>query len=192
MKEWLPRITALAIAGALVWSLLYLKRVHPLGALAPSLDTDKLAGIAIRLNEAKVVGRSQGKTIWSFDVKTIEVGKNRRITTFSGIRNGKLFRDNKVIASLHANKVVYNTYSNNMLIPNSAEISVVEGPALRINNAVWNARDSVLLAKGGVHATLAGSTLFGMRMTVYLAEKRLEIEKVHGTIKVGSSVVNAP
>lgn len=192
MKEWLPRVTALAIVGILVWSLIYLKRVHPLGALAPSLGADKLAGIAIRLNEARVVGRSQGQRIWSFDAETIDVGKNRRVTIFSGVRNGKLFKGNKVIASLHANKVVYNTYSNNMLIPNAAEISVVGGPALRINNAVWNARDSVLVAKGGVHATLAGGTLFGKRMTVYLAEKRLEIEKVHGTIKIGSGTVNAP
>jgi len=94
----LPWITAAAIAVGLVWAFSYL------GTRGPRLDQDHLAGVAIRLKNAKLVGRSAGKKIWAFEARTIDVSRDRRLAVFRGITRGSLLQDGRRIASLSAGR----------------------------------------------------------------------------------------
>jgi len=178
VKRWLPWITAAAIAVGLVWAFSYL------GTRGPRLDQDHLAGVAIRLKNAKLVGRSAGKKIWAFEVRTIDVSGDRRLAVFRGITRGSLLQDGRRIASLSAGKVIYNTFTQNVAVPGSAEVVLTDGPSFTVRDAYWDARESRLFCRGGVDATLAGSTLHGERMTVDIEKKELTIHNVNGQIKL--------
>jgi hypothetical protein len=169
-----------------VWSLVYLSKIHPLGKLSTRLDNGELGSVAIRLKGARIVGRSDGKEMWSFEAKTIDLSRDRRFVTFQNITKGTLHLNNELIASLSADKVVYNTYNKNILIPGKAEIKIKNGPSLLIKQSTWDAGRSVLICKG-VSANLAGSTLQGKLMFLYPESKKLVIEKVRGTIKIPST-----
>ncbi|HUV05780.1 MAG TPA: hypothetical protein VMX94_11815 [Armatimonadota bacterium] len=178
MKRWFPWITAAAIAVGLVWAFIYL------GTRGPRLDEDHLAGVAIRLKNAKLVGRSGGKKVWAFEARTIDVSRDRRTATFKGVTRGCLLQDGKQIASLSAGKVIYNTFTQNVAVPGSAEVVLTDGPSFKVRDAYWDARKSRLFCRGGVDAALAGSTLHGERMTVDVGKKELTIYKVNGQIRL--------
>lgn len=184
MKRWLPWITGAVTAAGLIWSFFYLKDVHPLGRLGAKLEGNHLAGIAIRLKDATLIGRSDGEKVWTFEAETIEVSRDRRLATFRNVTRGSLLQDGKQIASLAANKVVYNTITRNLAVPGGAEFKVEGGPSFSVRDVLWNARKSALLCKNGVDMELAGSTLHGERMTADLAQKELVITKVKGRIRL--------
>jgi len=184
VKRWFPWITGAVIVGGLVWSFFYLKDLHPLGSLGTKLDRDHLAGVAIRFKNAKLVGRSEGKKVWTFEARTIDVSKDRRTATFRGVTRGSMLQNDEEIASLAADKVVYNTFTRDVEAPGSAELSLKNGPSFRIRKAFWNARQSKLICEGGVDVALDGSTMHGERMTADLVKKELVVEKVKGQIRL--------
>jgi len=184
VKRWFPWITGAAIAAGLVWAFFYLKELHPLGSLGAQLDKDHLAGVVIRLKNARLVGRSGGKKIWTFEARTIDVSRDRRLATFKGVTRGSLLQNGRRIASLSAGEVIYNTFTQNVAVPGSAEIALTDGPSFKVRDAYWDAGKSRLVCQGGVDATLAGSALHGERMTVDVEKKELTIHKVSGRIRL--------
>jgi hypothetical protein len=171
------------IVAGLVWAFFYLKDAHPLGALGSRLGRDELENVSIRFKDARLVGRSEGRTVWSFQARTIDLSRDRRLATFKGVTRGTLLADGRPIASLSAGKVVYNTYTRNVSAPGSAEFQLTDGPSFRVRDVYWNAAKSKLVCRG-VDMELAGSTLHGERMTADLDRKELTIGKVNGTIKL--------
>ena len=184
MKRWLPWISGAVILAGMIWSFFYLKDIYPLGSLGSKLGRDSLEGISIRFINANLVGRSNGKKVWTFKAKTIDVSKDRRLAIFRDVAKGSLLQDGKEIASLSSKKVVYNTYTNNVSAPLGAEFKLKEGPAFKVHDVFWSAQKSKLLCKKGIDMDLAGSTLHGEKMTVDLEKKELVIEKVKGKIKL--------
>lgn len=184
MRRWLPWATGAVVLGGLIWSFLYLKDLHPLGALGSRLGGNELEGVAIRFKNAKLVGRSGGKKVWAFEAKTIDVSKDRRLATFKGITRGWLFQDDAVVASLSADNVKYNTYTRNVSAPGSAEFRLKDGPAFKVHDVYWNAAKSKLVCKGGVKAELAGSTMNGDSLIANLANKEVTIYRVRGQIRL--------
>ena len=184
MKRWFPWITGAIIAGGLIWSFFYLKDLHPLGSLGSKLDDDSLPEVAIRFKDATLVGRSGGEKVWTFDAQTIDVSTNRRFATFQGVARGSLFEDGRQIASLTAEKVVYNTATRDITVPGTVELKFENGPTFRAQDISWNARQSRLFCEEGVDAILDGGTMHGERMTADLEKKVLTIEKVNGRIRL--------
>ena len=184
MKKWLPWITGAVIIGGLVWSFFYLKDMNPLGPLSLRLGQNKPEGVSIRFKNAKLVGRSDGKKVWTFQAKAVEVSKDRRLATFHGITSGSLLQDGKQVASLSAKKVFYNTITRNVTVPDGAEFKLKEGPAFRVRDILWNAGESTLICKNGIDVEMAEGTLHGERMTAYIGKKELVIQKVKGQIKL--------
>jgi hypothetical protein len=184
LKRWFPWIAGGVIVAGLVWAFIYLKDVHPLGALGTKLQPDRLSDVAIRFKGAKLVGRSEGRKVWTFEAKTIDLSKDRRLATFKGITQGTLLEDGKRLASLSAGKVIYNTLTRDVSVPGTAEFALVDGPSFTLRGTYWNGRSSRLFSRGGVDARLDGSTFHGERMTADLDRKVLEVQKVSGRIRI--------
>ena len=174
----------MVIAAGSAWSFLYLKDMHPLGSLSPRLGKDHIDELSIVFKDAKLVGRSGGKKTWVFDAKTIEVSKDRTMATFKGITRGSMLDGDKVFASISAKDVTYNTYSRNVSIPGTAQLTMATGPTLKIRNILWIGNESKLNCFGGVDATIDGGTVHGDSMVVDFKKKELTIQKVNGQIKL--------
>lgn len=170
--------------AGLAWMFLYLKDMHPLGSLGAKLDNDQLSGLAIRFNNAKLVGRSEGEKVWELEAKSIELSRDRRLTTFKGVARGSLIQDGEKIASISADEVTYNTFTRNVMAPGVAELKLEKGPSFKVHKIYWNAKKSKLYCEDGVEAVLDGSTIQGDRMIADLENKELEIHKVRGSIRL--------
>ncbi|MHB1001110.1 MAG: LptA/OstA family protein [Armatimonadota bacterium] len=184
MKRWIPWITCLIITGGIAWSFLYLRDMHPFGALAPRLDNGHMENIAMRFTGVHLIGKSGGKKTWSFQAGSIDVSRDRQLAKFSDSLKGSLIKDDKRAASFTAKSAVYNLFSQNVTVPGTAKIQITDGPSLSVGNILWNSRESKLTCKKGVSAVIDGSTLQGERLTADLKTKELKIEKVHGLIRL--------
>ena len=183
MKRWVPWITAAVVIGGLIWAFLYLKDIHPLGSLAPKLGADRMQGVGIRFNGAQLVGRANGKKVWLIQARTIDISKDRRKATFRGLTNGALMQNDKKVASISADEVVYNVLTQNVAAPGTAHLSIVGGPSLKVSKVYWNSQNSRLFCEG-VDAVLGANTMHGERMTADLDKKEITASKVSGTIRL--------
>lgn len=164
------------------WTFRYLKNIHPLGVYGPRLDRDRLAGIGIRFEDATLVGRADGKKVWEIKAKSIDISKDRRLATFQGLSQGALIQNDKKVASISADRVVYNTYTRDVMTPGTAELKLTNGPSLKVRKVFWNSQKERLFCEGGVDAKIGKSTMHGDRMTADLQNKEITATKVKGTI----------
>lgn len=178
----------MVIAGS-GWTFFYLKDVHPLGALGSKLGRDHMAGIGIRFNDATLIGRSGGKKVWNIKAKMIDISKDRRIATFQGLTQGSLIRDDKKVASISADRVAFNIFTQNVSAPGTAQLKLENGPSLKVHKVFWNARLSKLYCQGGVDGTIGKSTIHGDRLTADLVKKEITVTKVKGEIKLDDSAL---
>ncbi len=186
MKRLIPWISGVIIIAGCIWSFLYLKDWHPFGSAEARLGNGRQE-LFIVFKGAKLVGRSNGKKVWAFDTRTIEMSQDHQFATFSGVTKGVLMKDGKPLASLAAGKVVYNTISRNVLVPGGADFMLKGGPSFKVRDILWDGSKSVLHCKGGVDGTLGGSTFHAARMTADIAKKEFRVEKVSGQIKIGDT-----
>ena len=184
MKRWISWITGVAIVGGVIWTFFYLKDMNPLGPLGSKLERKSSEEVAISFTDSKLIGWSNGKKAWAFQAGAIEVSKNRRFATLTGLKKGSLVKDDKPIASLSAKKVIYDIFTRDLTVPGGAEFKLKDGPSFKVRDASWDARESRLTCEKGVDAELAGSTLHGKRLIADLSKKELTIEKVSGVMKI--------
>lgn len=184
VKRWIPWIIGVVIAGGVAWTFFYLKDLHPLGALEPKFDKDRLAGFSIRFKNAELVGRTGGKKVWVLDARTVELSRDRMTATFSGVDRGYMLKDGERFAALSADRVIYNTINRNVIIPESAQLKLTSGPAFKVRNVLWNGWESKLICQGGVDVEIGGSTVHGEQMTADLRNKELIMKKVSGRFNV--------
>ncbi len=184
MRRWIPWITGILVVGALGCAFLFLKKVHPLGAFALNLGKNRNDAIGISFKNATLVGRSEGKKVWQIKAKTIDISKDRQLATFSGLTQGALLQNDKKVASISADRVIYNTFSRDVATPGTAELNIVNGPSLKVHKVYWNGRKSRLFCAGGVDAQIGKSTMHGQQLTADMDKKEITATKVKGTFSL--------
>lgn len=187
MRKWIPLIAAIVILGGIVWSFRYLRDIHPFGSLAPRLDRGGMANIAMRFRGVRLIGKSNGEKIWAFSAGSIDVGRDRQKAVFKDKISGTVLFKGKPAAWIKSSEIVYGIYTHDILIPGSAEIRMKDGPTLKVKDVYWNGYRSKMVCKGGVDASIAGSTLHGERLTADLDKKEIGISKVRGLIRLDSA-----
>lgn len=182
MKRWLPSITAVVALAGLVWVFIYVKDLHPLGSLERGWRQKEPSRLSISIDKAELVGRSGGHRIWAFKVGSIGLGKDRRLATFRSVKNGRIYRDDRQVASISADEVIYNTMTLDVSIPGKAMIRMVDGPELSLRKLYWNSMKSKMVCEGGAYAVMGKSSFEGKAMTLDLRTKELTLTKVKGRI----------
>lgn len=179
--------SVLLIAG-IVASFYYMKEEHPLGSLGTGLEEGSAPDLAISLRNTKLVGRSQCSEIWRFEAQRIDLSRDRRVATFSDISRGVLLQDGREIALLSAGRAVYDTLTQDVNVPGSAEISIRNGPVFKAHNIRWSAGDSRIICQEGIKATFNGSTLLGDSLVADLNHKEIVITNVRGRIRLPAEI----
>lgn len=189
MKRWIGFATGIIIIGSLAWVFLFLKDWHPSGALGVRLGDGRSRDFAIRFKDTRLVGWANGKRIWMLDAGDINISRDRRLATFTGIAKGTLLMDGKPAANLYAGKVFYNMSTGNVMVPDGARLSVRGGPTLWVKNVLWDNEKSSLLCKQGVSGRLAGGKFYAERAEADIAGKEIRASKVTGNITLSGDTM---
>lgn len=183
-RWWISWLSGAMIIAAAAGTFFFLKDIHPLGSMSVFLGKNELEGISFQFENAQLVGRSQGRKIWLFGAKKVEVSADRRYADFEGVTEGKVLKDDKVVASVSADKVVYDTVTKNVRSPETATLEIVDGPTFKFREVFWDSRNSRLTCTGGADAELAGGTMHCENMVADVEKKEITAYKVSGTIPI--------
>jgi len=102
------------------------------------------------MEDAYLVGTSNGKKTWSVKAKRVDIAQNRSTTTVTGMSDGKIFDDGKLALKLQAKKAVYDIYGKNLQLSGGIKVDGLNGQTIRSNGAFWNSGSSTLRSIGQV------------------------------------------
>jgi hypothetical protein len=113
--------------------------------------------VAIRLNDAVLVSREQGKPRWKLRATRIELHPQPyggldsfQSAEFTGIRDGQLFRDGKQEATFFATRATFEQASQRFDISGGLSLKTRKGDSMTAEECVWSeAEDFVRLPRGG-------------------------------------------
>lgn len=168
------------ILGCIIFAFIFIKRMHPFGALEIPQPKTELSGLAIEFKGATLAGWVGGSKRWSFESKSVRVSDDRRSVSFKGLAHGKLFDGKDAIASLSADKIVYNTYTQDIYSPQPVAIKFLNGPTLKAHNAYWNGQKSKLVVERGVEVHTANSSINGNSAEADFGNHELTLHGVSG------------
>jgi hypothetical protein len=113
--------------------------------------------VSIRLNDATLISRDQGKPRWSLRAHQIVLHplpygglESYRSAEFTGIRDGRLYRDGKPEATFSANKATFDQSTQRFDITGGLSLKTRKGDSMTAEECVWSEHeDFVRLPRGG-------------------------------------------
>lgn len=114
--------------------------------------------VSIRLTDATLVSRDHGKPRWTLHADRIDLHPlpyggldTYRSVEFSGIRDGRLFRDGKPEVSFSASRATFEQSSQRFDITGGLKLKTRKGDSMEAEECVWSEHeDFVRLPRGGV------------------------------------------
>jgi hypothetical protein len=113
--------------------------------------------VSIRLNDAVLVSRDQGRPRWTLRARSIELHplpygglESYRSAEFTGIQDGRLFRDGKPEATFSANRATFEQATQRFDITGGLTLKTRKGDSMTAEECVWSENeDFVRLPRGG-------------------------------------------
>lgn len=168
-----------AVALALAVSVVKLWRYSPY-----KMSRDMVANpeFVLSLSGVQIAGMHEGRQSWSFKADRVDVSRGRVITTARGVHDGKLYGDNKVVATLNAGTLMYDCLNGNVEITNGVHIDGAKGFHAAAANANWFALGEQLTCSGTVKFKAGDSTLMGQNLSADLRKGEASLD--HGKLSV--------
>jgi LPS export ABC transporter protein LptC len=139
----IARAGAVAVLVALaVASFVWMKEYQPVShnAFSPVMPS-----IALRLEAARLAGRSHGRASWRFDAESVEVSRDRSVTILTGIRNGVVCdRAGAPQLFVTARRAVYRPLTEDILVEGGAKVGTREHLAIGSERLIWNGKEQRL------------------------------------------------
>lgn len=175
-----PIIAILIICGLAV-------SIYMLRGYSPYVIKSSLVGnpqIVLALEDVEIVGRSDGQKTWSFAADKASVSRGRYRTEFISIRDGKLFDNNKVVASVSAGKAVYDASTGNVEVSKGVKVASIHGYKAEADKALWSAYLSQLRCPGTVKLTSEESSLVGQDLLLDARNRDVTLKKAKLVVSV--------
>lgn len=144
-----PYLGRAVIAGLiLLISVLAFRRYTPYvgGSLAPSQPP----AVVLELRNAYFVGLNHKGKLWSLKAASVQIGRDRALTTLIGIKDGKIFESGKVALRMEAGRAVYNSYGGDLVLERGLTLFGGDGQKVTAQGASWNSATSSLRSTGKV------------------------------------------
>lgn len=184
-RKYLVTAAALFIIAGLTITLVSLWKYSPYKI------TNKIVGnprIILSLKNVEVVGRSDGRKIWSFNAKQAHVSRGRFRTELVAISNGKIFNDGKHVVTITAGKAVYDSSTGNVEVTDGVKVVSVHGYTAQAKQARWSNSMKALRCPGKVRFTADGSVLVGQDLVANIDNQEVEIEKAKMVIEIPDTI----
>jgi len=181
-RRYLSTAVVVALIGGLVTSFVYLRRYSPYrvsGLVAGNPE------IVLSLRDIEMVGRSGGEKLWSFHADRADVARGQVSTTFYSIRDGSLYDEGKVVASVKAGKATYNSGTDDVEVTGGVEIASPRGYRAEAERARWSSYFKRLWCPGRVIFSAGDSEIIGYDLTADMRNQ--EVSFVRGKMVVAVS-----
>jgi|GEM_PF-1528889 len=158
-------------------------------ASQPVAPTPRRSEPLARLKGASIILRSDGSRVWDLKAETIEVARDRRTTSLSGITNGTLYRDGKPLMALSAPRAVFDNSSRSLTITGGVTVTGPKGMKLITHSIAWVPSAKRLVCPGPVTVRTPNGILMGDRLeadldlqqcTIYGIRLRADTRKLPG------------
>jgi len=147
MKRFCGPAIAAGLLLLILASLVWLKEYQPF----PRVDELSVPPkIALRLDDAEIAGRSDGRLLWRFKARTVEISRDRVYTTFTGISRGTVYGDGKPALRLSGHKALYNSFTRDIQGSGGIRAHAPSGLGLRTDRFSWNAYQQKLFCPARV------------------------------------------
>lgn len=178
-----PPYIGLALAAGLILliSLLAFRRYLPY--VGGSLASTQQPSIVLQMRNAHFVGLNRKGKIWSLNAKSVEIGRNRYLTTLTGITQGKIFDSGKVALQMEAGRAVYNSIAGDLAMDNGISLVGADGQRVTARGANWNSATASLRSTGRVLFQSPWGQASTDRMLVDMRNKEMTMWNVTMSIK---------
>lgn len=181
IRRYLTPVIALGVIGALVTTLVYLRKYSPYKVSDTLIKNPE---IILSLQDVDIMGRSDGKKMWSFHADRVEVSRGRYRTEFFSIKDGKLYDDDKVAASVTAGRAIYDSSTGNVEVADGVKIVSIQGYRAEAESATWSGYFRKLRIPGQVKLSSSESMLTGRNLIADIANENMMLDKPKMVISI--------
>jgi hypothetical protein len=182
LRKYLAPVIAVAVIVVLAGMIVHFRRNLPykVGAgLASNPET------LLSLSDVEIVGRARGQRAWSFKAKEADVTQGRVATSFRSIRDGKLYDDGKLMATVSAGKAVFISGIGDVDVTNGVKLVSKQGYSAQTDSARWSGYFKRLTCPGKVVFRSKEGSLVGQNLVADLKSPEVSLDK-------GKMVISLP
>ena len=180
-RRYLPPAIVLLLIAGLSASFVYFRRYSPYKVSA------LLAGnpeIILSLRGVEMVGRSEGQRLWSFRAERADVARGQIRTTFVAIRDGKLYDEGKVVATVEAGRAVYDSATDNVDVSDGVTVASPRGYRASAQSARWSAYFKRLWCPGKVSFRAGDNELVGSNLIADMRNQEVRLSKAKMVVSI--------
>lgn len=141
--------------------------------------------VVLEIDDVYLVGMGDRTKLWSLNVRRVEIGRDRAITTLSGISDGKIFDKGKTVLKVRAGRAIYDERREDLKLSSGIEIAGTEGQRVVARGAHWNSHSGILAGVGQVSFASEWGKATADDLIVDLRKKELTMRNVFFSINIG-------
>lgn len=107
--------------------------------------------IVLEMHNAYFVGLNHKGKIWSVRAKNVQIGRDRTLTTLTGVTQGRIFDGGGVALQMEAGRALYNSMVGDLAMDRGIKLTGSDGQKLTAQGADWNSASSTLRSTGKVY-----------------------------------------
>jgi len=183
MKHPLPFVRSLAVPAAVavmvglaIAGFILLKDYRPFGR---TQQIPTLRNIGLRLEDAELSGRSNGRKAWRFRAKVVEVSQDRSQTTFTNLDKGIVYDSEKPAMRLSASKLTYNSFSRDIVGQGRIRVTANNNISIGTELLTWSSSGRRLICPGPVSIDMGAGKGSAGSLEADLANDVLLLRKVN-------------
>jgi hypothetical protein len=173
-RKYITPVIIIVIIGVLVATLIRFRQYSPYRIPGTLVGNPE---IILSLKDVEIIGRSKGNRVWSFKANSAAVSRSKTRTEFVLINDGRLYDDNKQVASVTAGNAVYDSVMGDVVISGGVKLEAKSGYKASAERAEWSAYFKQLKCPGKVSFQAGDNKLTGINLVADLRKQEVSMEK---------------
>jgi len=148
------------------------------------LTIRKPPAVVLSMDHVYLVGMGDRTKLWSLKARKVEIGRDRKVTTLSGISDGKIFDKGKTVLKVRAGRAIYDERREDLKLSQGIKIAGTEGQRVVARGAHWNARTALLTSPSRVRVSGQWGDVSGDDLVVNLRNGTMAMRNVSFRVSI--------
>lgn len=173
-------VTLCAIAGV-VWMLVSANPPDTRDANPTPVEMTPL----VRMRGAGVVLKAGGQRVWEMQADSVDLARDRRTASVTGLREGTLWRGKEALVTLSASRATYDMVSHVLRISGGVVIRARRGVVIKTDSVNWVEPTRTFVCPGPVQVETPAGVMYGDRLEGDLDLRQYTVYGLHLRAKPG-------
>jgi LPS export ABC transporter protein LptC len=188
MRRYAAPLISIVMVGLVLASFIWLKEYRPFGRIEPMPASPN---VALRLENAELVGRSNGRMAWRFKARQVEVSQDRSETTFTDIGRGVVYDVGKPVVKLSARQMIYNSFTHDVTAIGAVQLTANEKLSVATDLLTWSGSQRKLFCPSRVTIDIGAGKGTAASLTADIAQDSLLLRQVNLKLPVKEDLIKA-